>query len=165
MNMISRLVPRPLIAIACALVFVLLVNEITLGAVVLGAIIGLVVAYLSDRYWPGKPRPRKPLAIIAYLAIVMRDIIVSNIDVAKLVLFHRGSDLRSRFITIPLDLRSPEAIAALAGTITLTPGTLSADVSADGRALLVHCLNVEDPDAAVADIKDRYERRLKEIFE
>lgn len=163
--MVSRLVPSPLVAIACALVFVLLINDISLGAVLLGAVIGLVVSALTARYWPGRPRVKKPLAVIAYLVVVARDIVVSNIDVARLVLFRRGSDLHSQFITIPLDLRSPEAIAALAGTITLTPGTLSADVSADGRALLVHCLNVDDPAAVVADIKDRYERRLKEIFE
>ncbi|MBX9758034.1 MAG: Na+/H+ antiporter subunit E [Beijerinckiaceae bacterium] len=163
--MISRIVPRPLIAAACAIVFVLLVNDISLGAVLLGIFIGLVIAFLTDRYWPGRPSIKKPRAILAYLGIVAKDIAVSNIDVAKLVLFRRGSDMRSQFITIPLDLRSPEAIAMLAGTITLTPGTLSADVSADGRALLVHCLDVADPAAAVADIKDRYERRLKEIFE
>jgi multicomponent K+:H+ antiporter subunit E len=163
--MMSRLVRRPLIAIASALVFVFLLNAITLGGVVLGAIVGLVVAHLSDRYWPGKPQVKNPLAVVAYFGIVMKDIVISSIDVAKLVLFSRGGDLKSQFITVPLDLRSPEAIAALAGTITLTPGTLSADVSADGRALLIHCLNVDDPDAAVADIKNRYERRLKEIFE
>jgi multicomponent K+:H+ antiporter subunit E len=53
----------------------------------------------------------------------------------------------------------------LACTITMTPGTVSADVSADQRALLVHCLETDDPDAVVAQIKSRYERRLKEIFE
>jgi multicomponent K+:H+ antiporter subunit E len=162
--MISRLVPRPYIALACALVFVFLVNEITLGAVLLGAFSGLVIAHLTDRFWPGRPTLKRPLAIIAYLLIFLRDIIVSNIEVARLILFHPGN-LRSQFITVPLDLRTPEAIAALAGTITMTPGTVSADVSADGRALLVHCLNVDDPEAAVREIKDRYERRLKEIFE
>jgi multicomponent K+:H+ antiporter subunit E len=161
----SALIPRPLIAAASALVFIFLMNAITLGVVLLGILIGLAVAHFSNRYWPGRPRLKKPLSIIAYLAVVMRDIVVSNIEVAQLVLFRKGSNLRSQFITIPLDLRSPEAIAALAGTITLTPGTLSADVSADGRALLIHCLNVDDPAAVVADIKHRYESRLKEIFE
>ena len=163
--MIYRLVRRPFIALASMLVFVFLLNEITLGGVLLGAIIGLGVAHLSDRYWPGNPRVKNLWAIISYLGIVLRDIVVSSFDVAKLVLFHRGSELKSQFITIPLDLRTPEAIAALAGTITLTPGTLSSDISADGRSLLVHCLNVDDTDAAIADIKNRYERRLKEIFE
>ncbi|MFN3891905.1 MAG: Na+/H+ antiporter subunit E [Beijerinckiaceae bacterium] len=163
--MIERLLPGPLIALTCAVLFVLLVNDLSFGALALGAIIGVTIAYLTDRFWPGRPRLKKPFAIAAYLIIVMRDIVISNIEVARLVLFRRGSDLKSHFITIPLDLRTPEAIAALAGTITLTPGTVSADVSADGRALLVHCLNVDDPEAAVAEIKTRYERRLKEIFE
>ena len=163
--MMSRLVPRPLIAIACAVVFVFLNNEVSVGAVVFGVILGLVIGQVSDRFWPGRPRLKKPLTIVAYLGVVLKDIFFSSIEVAKLVLFRRGRDLRSQFITVPLDLRSPEAIAALAGTITLTPGTLSVDMSADGRALLVHCLNVDDPAAAIADIKDRYESRLKEIFE
>ncbi|MDP3547455.1 MAG: Na+/H+ antiporter subunit E, partial [Phreatobacter sp.] len=77
----------------------------------------------------------------------------------------RGDGLRSRYVTIPLDLTTPEAIAVLAGTITMTPGTVSADLSADGKALLVHCLDTDDPDATVAGIKMRYERRLKRMFE
>ena len=51
-----------------------------------------------------------------------------------------------------------------AGTITMTPGTLSAELAADGGALLVHGLDVPDPDALVAEIKTRYEARLMEIF-
>jgi multicomponent K+:H+ antiporter subunit E len=103
--------------------------------------------------------------VLSYFAIVLWDIIVSNIQVAYWVLFRRGESLRSRFITVPLDLSTAEAITTLAGTITLTPGTVSADLSADGRALLVHCLETDDPEATVALIKTRYERRLKEIFE
>ena len=79
----------------------------------------------------------------------------------------RAGRLRLIFVAdeIPLELRSPEAIAVLAGTITMTPGTVSADLSSDGRSLLVHCLDAADPDDVVASIKSRYERRLKEIFE
>ncbi len=66
---------------------------------------------------------------------------------------------------MPLDLQSPEAISLLAGTITMTPGTLTADMSACGRALLVHALHAPDPSAVCADIKARYETRLKRIFE
>jgi multicomponent K+:H+ antiporter subunit E len=62
-------------------------------------------------------------------------------------------------------LRSPEAISILAGTITLTPGTVSANLSDQGHSLLVHALDTDDPDAVRDDIKHRYERRLKEIFE
>ena len=67
-------------------------------------------------------------------------------------------------MVLPLELRSPEAISVLAGTITMTPGTVSCDLSADGRSLLVHCLDAPDAEDAVRAMKDRYEARLKEIF-
>jgi multicomponent K+:H+ antiporter subunit E len=102
---------------------------------------------------------------VEYVAIVLWDIVVANFQVAYLILFRRGDSLRSRFVAVPLDLRTPEAIAALAGTITMTPGTVSADLSGDGRALLVHCLETHDADATVATIKSRYETRLQRIFE
>jgi multicomponent K+:H+ antiporter subunit E len=73
--------------------------------------------------------------------------------------------IRSAWVTVPLDLHSPEAITLLAGTITMTPGTLTADMSACGRALLIHSLHAPDPDAVRDDIKARYETRLKRIFE
>jgi multicomponent K+:H+ antiporter subunit E len=73
--------------------------------------------------------------------------------------------IRSAWVTVPLDLRSPEAITLLAGTITMTPGTLTADMSACGRALLIHSLHAPDPDSVRDDIKARYEARLKRIFE
>ena len=73
--------------------------------------------------------------------------------------------MQPNWVCIPLDLRTPEAIAILAGTITLTPGTVSADLSDEGHSLLVHALDAPDPAAVREEIKERYERRLKEIFE
>jgi multicomponent K+:H+ antiporter subunit E len=102
--------------------------------------------------------------VIDYLAVVIWDIIVANFHVARLILFRRSRDLRSHWLVIPLELKAPEAITALAGTISLTPGTVSSDVSADGRALLVHALDTGDKEAEVARIKQRYEARLKRIF-
>ena len=90
---------------------------------------------------------------------------MANITVAYLILFKRTRSLQPAWICVPLDLRKPEAITALAGTITLTPGTVSCDISSEGHSLLVHCLHAPDPDAVRDEIKERYERRLKEIFE
>jgi len=89
---------------------------------------------------------------------------VANLQVARLILFRRSDQLRVRWVTLPLELRSPEAITVLAGTITMTPGTVSCDLSADGRSLLVHCLDAPDAEEAVRQMKVRYEARLKEIF-
>jgi multicomponent K+:H+ antiporter subunit E len=96
---------------------------------------------------------------------VLWDICLANLQVARIILFVPNAALRPAWVTIPLDLRAPEAITVLAGTITMTPGTVSSDLSACGRALLVHCLHAPDPAGVVTDIKTRYEARLKEIFE
>jgi multicomponent K+:H+ antiporter subunit E len=141
-----------------------LMNGLSAGQVVLGTIVGALVAWASAPYWPDRPKIRNPLKLTAYVAIVAWDILVSSLQVARLILSGRRSGLRSQFVVVPLEITRPEAIAVLAGSITLTPGTLSADLSADGRALLVHCLDTGDPAGTVGTIKARYEARLKEIF-
>lgn len=163
--MIRRILPHPGLTLLLTIVWQLLVNKITPGNILLGLILGIVIPHLTSRWWPDSPRLRHPLKIAAYILIVNWDVIKANFTVARLILFHRNADLQSRFITVPIDLRTPEAITVLAGTITMTPGTVTADMSTCGRSLLIHCLHAPDPDAVVAEIKDRYERRLKEIFE
>jgi multicomponent K+:H+ antiporter subunit E len=163
--MLTRLVPHPLLTLLIAVVWVLLNNDVSIAQAVIGLVLGLLIPKATSAYWPGRPRMRAPLVVIEYLLIVLWDIVVSNVQVAYLILFRRGDRLRTRYISVPLVLTTPEAITVLAGTITMTPGTVTADVSADGRALLVHCLETDDPEAAIARIKTRYEQRLKRIFE
>lgn len=163
--MISRILPHPLLTLLLTVVWQLLVNKLTPGNLLLGLGLGIVIPILTAPYWPARPTLRKPGKIAAYVLIVLWDIVRANITVAGLILFYRNSSLQSRFIPYPMDLRTPEAITLLAGTITMTPGTLTADMSSCGRVLLIHCLHAPDPDGVVAEIKDRYERRLKEIFE
>ena len=159
-----RLLPHPLLTILLTVVWCLLSNALTLGTVVFGAILGLLIPALTAAYWPDRPPVARPFGMIVYCIIVIWDIIRSNLTVAGQILF-RGNALQPAWIVIPLDLKKPEAITILAGSITLTPGTLSADLSADGTSLLVHALHAPDPDAVRDEIKDRYERRLKEIFQ
>ena len=161
----TRLFPHPLISLTVGVAWLLLVNTVTLNAIVFATILGVIVPHLTRAYWPEVPRLRGPFRIVGYVLLVTWDIVVANVEVALIILFKRNRDLRPTWITIPLDLRTPEAITVLAGTITMTPGTVSADLSGCGRALLVHCLNAPDPDATRDQIKARYERRLKEIFE
>jgi multicomponent K+:H+ antiporter subunit E len=163
--MIARIFPHPLLTLTLVIVWQMLVNYVSLGTLVFGLILGIVIPLLTAPYWPDRPRLKSPMMIVEFILIVLWDIVVANIVVAKTILFTRNASMHPTWITIPLDLRPPEAITVLAGTITMTPGTVSSDVAADGRSLLVHCLNAPDPDAVVADIKQRYERRLKEIFE
>lgn len=163
--MLFRLIPHPILSVTLLLVWLGLVNKVTPGNVLLGAILGLIVPMITAAYWPDRPTLKRPLVILGYMAVVLWDIIVANIQVAMLILFKPKDKLASAWVTVPLDLTSPEAITVLAGTITLTPGTVSAVLAADGGAILVHCLHAPDPDAVRDDIKARYEGRLKEIFQ
>ncbi len=162
--LIKRLFPHPILSVVLTLVWLGLVNKVTLGNVILGGFLGIVVPFITAPYWPNRPFLRNPVAIVGYFLIVLWDIVVANVQVAMLIVFKRADNLQSKWITIPLDLTSAEAITVLAGTITMTPGTVSATLSADGSAILVHCLHTDDPDAVRDEIKNRYERRLKEIF-
>ena len=163
--MLTRLFPHPVMTLGLTLTWMLLVNEAKLGSLVLGAILGLIIPLITDAYWPDRPKIRNLPSWVGYILLVMWDIIVANIVVARIVLFMPNRKIQSRWITVPLDLRSPEAITVLAATITLTPGTVTADTSACGRALLIHSLHAPDPDAVRDEIKSRYEARLKRIFE
>lgn len=163
--MIRKLFPHPHLTILLTVVWLLLANAYTINSLVFGLLMGLVIPWITAPYWPDRPIIRNVPKIVEYIAIVFYDIVISNIAVAKIVLFMPNSKLQPAWVTVPLDLHEPAAITVLGGTITMTPGTLTAEVAADGHSLLVHCLHAPDPDAVRDDIKARYESRLKEIFE
>lgn len=162
--MLARLIPHPLLSLTLVFVWLGLVNTFTLGNLILGSAIGLIIPMLTAAYWPDRPTISRPLKIAEYMLIVLWDIIVANVQVAAVILFRPQRSIRSQWIPVPLELTSAEAITVLAGTITMTPGTVSATLSADASCILVHCLHTDDPDAVRDGIKSRYERRLKEIF-
>lgn len=163
--MLMRLVPHPLLSLTLVIVWLGLVNTVTLGNLILGAVIGLSIPMLTAAYWPDRPKIGRPFKIAEYALIVLWDIVVANVQVAAIILFRPEREIRSHWIPVPLELTSAEAISVLAGTITMTPGTVSAMLSADGSSILVHCLHTEDPDSVRDGIKSRYESRLKEIFQ
>ncbi len=80
---------------------------------------------LTAPYWPDRPRIGRPFKGIEYVLVVLWDIVVANVQVAAIILFKRERDIHSRWVVVPLELTSAEAITVLAGTITMTPGTVS----------------------------------------
>ena len=158
------LLPHPFLTVLLAVVWTLLQNDVSAGMVVFGLILGVIIPLGTSIWWPDTPRGFHMGKMITYSFVVIWDILVANVQVAWIVLTRPNDKLRPAWIEVPLDLKQPEAITILAGTITLTPGTVSADLSDEGHSLLVHALDAEDPDAVRDEIKDRYERRLKEIF-
>jgi multicomponent K+:H+ antiporter subunit E len=159
-----RWLPHPILSVVLLAVWLLLVNSIQPGHIVLGAIIGLVIPLFTKRFWPHSPHIRRPLILLKFMATVAWDIVIANLQVAMLILGPRKK-MRPRLVWLPLELQSEFAIAILANTISLTPGSVTADVASDRKSLLIHCLHVNDEAAFIDNVKRRYERRLKEIFE
>lgn len=163
--MMKRLFPHPALTGLLVVFWLLLANSFSWGSATMAIIVGVLIPLFTSPYWRGKPRLKFGWPMLEYLLVVLWDIVIANFQVAWLILFRRNRDLRAAWLVIPLDVRQPEAITALAGTISLTPGTVTADVSGDGRSLLIHALDVADKDADIARIKSRYEARLKRIYE
>lgn len=158
------LLPHPLLTLLLTVVWVLLQNNVSAGMVVFGVILGIIIPWSTSVWWPDTPQGFRIGRMITYSVMVLWDILVANVQVAWIVLTVSNDKLKPAWIVIPLELRQPEAITVLAGTITLTPGTVSADLSDEGHSLLVHVLHTDDPDRVRNEINERYQRRLKEIF-
>lgn len=161
--MIGRLIPHPRLSIVLALLWLLLSNSVSTGQVLLGAVLGLVIGLAVRSTFPAIPVVRAPSKAASYVILVLRDIVVANFEVARLVLGPLKR-LRPRIVEVPLDIDDPVVAAVLAATVTLTPGTVSVDLDVAARRLTVHALNATDDQSVIDGIKSRYEVRLKEIF-
>lgn len=160
----QRWVPHPLLTFVLILLWMALLNNYTAGGLFVGVVLGMLIPIYTANFWPDRPVIESPFQVVIFIFILMFDIVVANIQVAYRILFRRPENLNTKWISVPLDLTNPEAITVLTATITLTPGTVASDLSADGKSLLVHCLDADDEQELIRQIKDRYERRIKAIF-
>ena len=160
----KRLLPHPLLSLVLWLAWLALNSTIAPAHIVLGALLAWVLPltglHLTDGTWP---RLRRPGVAVKLVLRVLADIVVSNVEVTRRILGPEAA-IRPGFLRVPLDLTDDWAITTLAGIITMTPGTLTADVAADRSYLLVHAFHVDDAEAIIASIKSRYEAPLKEIY-
>jgi multicomponent K+:H+ antiporter subunit E len=170
-GLLRRLLPRPWTALWLWLAWLLLNQTLEPGHLLLGFVLALVFARLGGAapaalQDPGHGRSgrRRPGIALRLAWTVLHDIVVANLRVARRIL-GRQDALDPKFVWVPLDVRRPRSISLLAGIVTMTPGTLSAELSEDHRHLLVHGLDVDDPQALVAEIKTRYEAPIRELFE
>lgn len=160
-----RFVTHPLLTLGLLLMWLVLNDSTEPGDVLLGLLMGLAgsAVYARLEPSPGKVgRLMVPGAVLAWLVLV--DIIRSNIAVLRIALRLPGPERVAGFLSIPLELRDPRGLAVLAGIVTATPGTSWAHYEAAANVLTLHVLDLIDEEAWVRQFKDRYERRLMEIF-
>ncbi len=163
MKILKKIFPHPILTLVLWGVWLLLNNTVGAGHIVLGLILAIFIPWLTSGFWPEKVRIQSPLTLLKFLGVVLWDILVANMAVAKLIL-GRNKDLKPGFFYIDLDIETPLGISLLANTISLTPGTVSCDLTADRKRLLVHALHIEDIPATIKEIKTRYEAPLKKVF-
>lgn len=160
----SRILPHPLLSLALTLTWLLLNAPPTPGNVLLALAVGLAVPTVMRALEPRPVRLRAPGTILRLTGIVLYDMIRSNIDVARVILGLRPGERRAGYISVPLELREPAGLTVLAVILTATPGTLWVQYDSDTGCLLMHVLDYTEDSDWVSRIKDRYERRLMEIF-
>jgi multicomponent K+:H+ antiporter subunit E len=160
-----RFLPYP-IASACLLALWLLLNQShSPGQIVLGIAVALIGGWTLTLLDFARARPKR-LGVIARLAaMVLTDIVRSNMAVARIILGFGRKERTSGFVEIPLALREPYGLAALACIITSTPGTLWVDFNERTGILTIHVLDLVEEAEWIGTIKSRYESRLLEIFE
>ncbi len=159
------LLPAPLLSAALFAMWILLARSTSLGQILLGLALALVIPRLTSNLRLTGVRVRHPLVVVRYIFTVGYDVLMSNLEVAWGVVRWRWRRPQAKFVTIPLDLRDPVGLAALAMVTTVVPGTVWSELALDRSKLLLHVWDVADESTFVARFKARYEQPLREIFE
>lgn len=158
--------PTLLLTAALLAFWLLLIRSTSPAQIALGLVIAVAVQLATAELRSSSARVRRPLVVARFIATVGYDVLMSNFAVAWGVIAWRWRRPRARFVRIPLELRDPAGLAALAMVTTVVPGTVWSELALDRSALLLHVWDVgENEEAFVARYKARYETPLREIFE
>lgn len=146
-----------------ALVWVAISGSYSIPNLAFGFVIGWIVLFLVREQLQTTKVVIRPIALLLLIALFIKELVLSAFKVAKLVLSPR-MDIKPGIFAYPLKVDRDFEITLLANLITLTPGTLSVDVSDDRRTLFVHGMDCSDPDQARRDISQGFESRILEAF-
>ncbi len=149
--------------IILALTWAMLNGEINSGNIIAGFIIGYIILYVAQRALGAPSYFGKISRLIQFVAFFSVELVKSNIKVASDVLT-KHNYMKPRIIAVPLDAKTDAEITLLANLISLTPGSLSLDVSNDKKVIYVHVMYAEDADAAKREIKNGLERWVLKLF-
>lgn len=149
---------HPVLSLLLGVSWLAMSHSLALVHILSAVLIGLIIPKLVGPFMPAADRLHWPSAI-RLVGVVLWDIVVSNITVARLVLgpMDKPTPL---WVPVPLATRHPRVNALFASIITTTPGTVSCVVDEQQGVIWVHALNGDDPVAMAQDMKQRYEAPL-----
>lgn len=151
-----------LVNLILAFVWAFLNNDLTPVTFAVGYVLGFVLLFLLRRFLPAPFYGRRIVALVVLIGIFLKELILSNIDVIKHVAKPQKA-FTPGIVALPIHLRSPREITTLANLISLTPGTLSVDVSVDNSTLYIHVLDISAAEEVSDDIKNTFEKRIREV--
>jgi len=155
----------PVLVVALTAIWLLLNQTLAFGHLLLGIALSVLLAWFGAELRPVRASLHRADRAAGLFFVVLWDIVRSNVGVARIVLGLTGKRrVRSGFLQVPLDLRDDHGLAVLACIVTSTPGTVWAGLSPDRSTLTLHVLDLHDDEQWIRTIKQRYERRLLEIF-
>ena len=161
----NRLVPEPVLSLALAAMWLLLNDSLSPGQCAIALALGISLPLLTAPMRPQRVRLARPGVVLRLVGAVAADVVTSALQVARGVLRGRTREPRSAFVEVPLAIRDPHALAALAIMTTVVPGTVWFELAADRSSVLLHVFDVDAEAGFIAHYKQRYERPLVEIFE
>lgn len=148
------------------LVWMALTGDFSAGNFLVGILISSLALWVAHPAGEGAPLIfylRRGWRWLLFAGFFLGELTLASLRITWDILTPRHR-MRPAILAIPLDIRTDLEITTLANLITLTPGTLSLDVSSDRRVLYIHAMYVEDVEQFKKDIKRRLERRVKELF-
>lgn len=165
MSLLRKLLPAPLVSAVLLASWLALARSAGVADVLLGLGLAIAIPIVATQLRVTSVTLRKPLTVVRFILTVVHDVFLSNLEVAWGLIAWRWRRPRAKFVVIPLELRDPTGLAALAMVTTVVPGTVWSELALDRSAMLLHVWDVSEDEAFIAYFKSRYEKPLKEIFE
>ncbi|MFC0188095.1 Na+/H+ antiporter subunit E [Fictibacillus aquaticus] len=151
-----------IINIIIGIVWMFLSESYTFVSFLCGFAVGVFLLYLLNRFIPDSFYFRYVNAIMYLIYLFAKELILANIEVLKWV-YKPKLDMQPGIIALPIDLKKNWEITLLANLITLTPGTLSVDISRDQRYIYIHAIDLPDVNDTIMGIKETFEKAIREV--
>ncbi|MBH0158543.1 MULTISPECIES: Na+/H+ antiporter subunit E [Fictibacillus] len=143
-------------------IWMFLSESYSFASFIVGFVIGSALLFLLNRFIPDSYYFKHVRAILYLIFLFIKELLLANIEVLKWI-YKPKLDFQPGILALPIDVKKNWEITLLANLITLTPGTLSVDVSRDQRYIYIHALDLPDVNETIVSIKESFEKAIREV--
>lgn len=129
---------------------------------IIGYIVGILLLLILNRFFNERFYLERFHKIILLFYIFIRELILSNLDVVKLV-YAKNPNFEPGIFAMPIDVKKNWEITLLANLISLTPGTLSIAISDDNKNIFIHAMHIDEKEQSIYEIKNTFEKAIMEV--